>query len=65
MSRQYEADQFLPALVDAFSKEGHFVLSKKGKVFVRVITEEEDGDSSSSEFCLSDIAMHLAERLSK
>ncbi|WP_334153754.1 hypothetical protein [Agrobacterium pusense] len=64
MSRTFEPDQLLPALVDAFGKEGHFVLAKKGKFFVRIITEE-DGESSSTEFCLSDIAAHAAKRMSK
>lgn len=64
MTRTIDTDQLLPALVDAFSKDGHFVLAKQGKVFVRIITEEDD-ERSSSEFCLSDIAALLVERLSK
>lgn len=64
MSRTFEPDHLLPLLIDAFGKEGHFVLAKQGKVFVRVITEK-GGESSSTEFCLSDVAAHAAERLSQ
>ncbi|CDN93501.1 hypothetical protein [Agrobacterium tumefaciens] len=63
-SRTFEPDQLLTALIDAFLKDGHFVHAKAGKMFVLVVTEEDD-ESQSSEFCLSDIAAYAAERMSK
>lgn len=64
MTRTYETEQFLPGLIEAFQKEGHFIIREGDKTFVRIITEEGD-ETRSSGFCLSDIAAHLAERLSK
>ncbi|TWC85634.1 hypothetical protein FB593_102486 [Rhizobium sp. SJZ105] len=64
MPRTFEPDQLLTALIDAFLKDGHFVHAKGGKMFVLVVTEEDD-ESRSSEFCLSDIAAHAAGRMSK
>ncbi len=65
MPRTFEAEQLLPALVDAFQKDGHFVLSNGGKLFVRIMTINDDEEVASSEFCLSDIAEHAARRMSK
>jgi len=64
MPRTFEPDQFLTALIDAFLKDGHFVHAKGGKMYVLVVTEE-GGEDESSEFCLTDIAAHAAQRMSK
>ncbi|MEW4398918.1 hypothetical protein AB1J06_09555 [Agrobacterium tumefaciens] len=64
MTRTFEPDQFLTALIDAFLQAGHFVHAKGGKMFVLVVTEE-GGEDTSSEFCLTDIAAHAAQRMSK
>lgn len=64
MPRTFEPDQFLTALIDAFLQENHFVHAKRGKIYVLVVAEE-GGEEKSSEFCLSDIAAHAAERMSK
>lgn len=64
MSRTFEPDQLLTALIDAFLKDGHFVHVKNGKMFVLVVTEEA-GEERSSAFCLSDIADHMAKGMSK
>ncbi|MGV1900679.1 hypothetical protein ACQZ6V_10350 [Agrobacterium sp. 22-3674b3] len=64
MSRTFEPDQLLTALINAFMNDGHFVHSKGGKMYVLVVTEE-GGEDKSSEFCLTDIAAHAAQRMSK
>ena len=64
MSRTFEPDQLLAALINAFMNDGHFVHAKGGKMYVLVVTEEA-GEERSSEFCLTDIAAHAAGRMSK
>ncbi len=64
MTRTYETEKLLADLIDAFQKDGHFIIRKGEKVFARIITDE-DGDKASSQVCLSNIAALLAERLSK
>lgn len=61
MSRTFEPNQLLTALINAFMNDGHFVHAKGGKMYVLVVTDEE----RSSEFCLSDIADHMAKEMSK
>lgn len=64
MSRTFEPDQMLTALINAFMNDGHFVHAKGGKMYVLVVTDEA-GEERSSEFCLSDIADHMAKGMSK
>lgn len=68
MSRTFEADHILAALIEEYQAEGHFIFNQDGKVFVRLITAETtDGDlppASKIDVCLTSLAAKIAERLS-
>lgn len=68
MSRTYDADRILAALIEEYQAEGHFIFNQDGKVFVRLITAETtDGDlppASKVDICLTNLAAKIATRLS-
>ena len=64
MSRTYDPDHILSALIEAYQQEEHFILRRDGKIYARFIVEK-DGWRVPLEFCLSDIAAHAAERMSR
>lgn len=69
MSRTYDADHILAALIEEYQAEGHFIFNRDGKVFARLITaENQDGDippASKVDICLTSHATKIAERLSR
>ncbi|KDR89748.1 hypothetical protein L905_10245 [Agrobacterium sp. TS43] len=69
MSRTFDADHLLSVLIEFYQQEEHFILHKEGKIYARIIvTEDEQGPipfHGKFNICLTDIAVHLAERMSK
>lgn len=69
MTRTYDADRILSALIEEYQQDEHFFIHQDGKIFARLVsTEDEAGPIPSQgkiEFCLTDMAANLAERLSK
>ncbi|WP_311272362.1 MULTISPECIES: hypothetical protein [unclassified Rhizobium] len=67
MSRTYDANHILAALIEEYQREEHFIFNEGGKVFARLITGDHDGaqpSASKIDFCLTDMALNIAERLS-
>lgn len=68
MSRTFDADHILAALIEEYQAEGHLIFNQDGKVFVGVITAETtDGDlppASKVDICLTSLAAKIAARLS-
>ncbi|WP_320194720.1 hypothetical protein RMR10_010130 [Agrobacterium rosae] len=69
MSRTYDADPILAALIEEYQREDHFVFSNEGKIFARLIaTEDADGPlpfHGKVDVCLTSLAAKIAERLSQ
>lgn len=68
MSRTFDADHILAALIQEYQAEEHFIFNQDGKVFVRLITAETtDVDfppASKVDICLTSLADKIAMRLS-
>ncbi len=68
MSRTFDADRILAALIEEYQAGEHFIFNQDGKVFVRLITAEmTDGDippTNKVDICLTSLAAKIAERLS-
>lgn len=69
MTRTYEPDRILAALIEEYQKCEHFIIHNEGKIYARMTaTEDEQGPipfHGKIDFCLTDMAANLAERLSK
>ncbi|MDH0908838.1 hypothetical protein N5C66_05920 [Rhizobium pusense] len=63
MPRTFDADHILSVLIEAYQQQEHFILRKEGRIFARLVTDDEGG--AAGEVCLTDIAILAAERLSK
>lgn len=68
MSRTFDADHILAALIEEYQREEHFIFNQDGKVFARLIAaEKQDGDlptASAVDICLTSLAAKIAQRLS-
>lgn len=68
MSRTYDADRILAALIEEFQAEGHSIFDKDGKVFTRLAaTEDAEGPlpfHGKVDVCLTTLAARITQRLS-
>lgn len=69
MPRTCDATFVLAQMIDAYQAQGHFCFQEDGKAYARIIMAEDDGQSKRSlskvDFCLTDLATSIAERLSR
>ena len=69
MSRTFEVEPILAAIIEVYHEEGHFIFNKEGKIYARFVAAEDDHGAISPpvkvDVCLTNFATNLTERLNR